>query len=173
MPVYLFHCLSRLYLQKHPCLWHYHLLIYADSADRQHYRRYEFPADVTWRLNSETVWQSIIQTPRSLSHWSLCALMDTFNTGAASYWNSPFIYSRVNRGTGTASLLISVVYLWKGTQVQQQPEHLVDALRMRKPSTSLSLTFLYNILTACKVLGYGTHQILLTQPVKLLKLLRH
>lgn len=83
--------------------------------------------------------------------------MDTVNAGAASYWNSPFIYSGVNGGRGTASLLISVVYFWTGTQAQHQAEHLVDALRMRKLSTS-----------------YGnTHQILLTQPVKLLELLRH
>lgn len=54
-------------------------------------KRYEFPVDVTWGLNSETVWHSIIQTLWSHSNCCLCPFMDTLNTGAASYWNSPFV----------------------------------------------------------------------------------
>lgn len=55
---------------------------------------YKFQVDVTWGLNSETEWQSIIQTPRSHSNRCLAELMDSLGKGAASDWNSPFVYSQ-------------------------------------------------------------------------------
>ena len=89
----------------------------------------QFPVDVTWGLNSETVWQSIIQTLRSHSNCCLGALMDSLNTGAASYWNSPFVYCGVNSGRGTASLLISVVYFWRAHKCSVRPSTFTELLR--------------------------------------------
>lgn len=59
-------------------LWPFHLLAYAESAEALLCRRAtSFQVDVTWGLNSETEWQSIIQTLPSHSSRCLAELMDS------------------------------------------------------------------------------------------------
>lgn len=68
---------------------------------------------MTWCPNSQKAKQSIIQSLTPLSLCCLWALMDSLNTGTASYWNSPFAYSTVNSSRENVPLSIPVVYFWK------------------------------------------------------------